>query len=133
MRPVGTCCGARGASVALEVFHTAGCDDDLARARHAVESQSRTLLVLGDAPRLVYRPDEAHYRRSRLPRTGPYREREPGAHEAPGRAVLDRQWFAALVAPNKQLATFDNSGHNPHLDESGRTRPASADGSPPLR
>ena len=43
-----------------------------------------------------------------------------GAHEAPGRAVLARQWFAALVAPSKQLVTFDSSGHNPHLDEPGR-------------
>ena len=50
-----------------------------------------------------------------------------GAHEAPGRAVLARQWFAALVAPSKQLVTFDNSGHNPHLDEPGRFADLMAD------
>ena len=43
-----------------------------------------------------------------------------GAHEAPGRAVLACEWFAALSAPSKQLIEFDNSGHTPHLDEPGR-------------
>jgi pimeloyl-ACP methyl ester carboxylesterase len=43
-----------------------------------------------------------------------------GAHEAPGRAVLAREWFAALSAPGKHLVTFEHSGHNPHLDEPGR-------------
>ena len=43
-----------------------------------------------------------------------------GAHEAPGRADLVREWFAALAAPSKQLAEFESSGHNPHLDEPGR-------------
>ncbi|MGV8966021.1 MAG: alpha/beta fold hydrolase [Cellulomonas sp.] len=43
-----------------------------------------------------------------------------GAHEAPGRAVLAREWFADLVAPSKELVTFESSGHTPHLDEPGR-------------
>jgi len=43
-----------------------------------------------------------------------------GAHEAPGRAVLARQWFASLDAPGKQLVEFESSGHTPHLDEPGR-------------
>ncbi|NMM17164.1 MAG: alpha/beta hydrolase [Cellulomonas sp.] len=43
-----------------------------------------------------------------------------GAHEAPGRADLAREWFAALSAPSKQLVTFESSGHNPHLDEPRR-------------
>jgi pimeloyl-ACP methyl ester carboxylesterase len=43
-----------------------------------------------------------------------------GAHEAPGRAVLARQWFASLTAPGKQLVEFESSGHTPHLDEPGR-------------
>jgi pimeloyl-ACP methyl ester carboxylesterase len=43
-----------------------------------------------------------------------------GAHEAPGRAVLATQWFEQLSAPSKQLVTFEQSGHNPHLHEPGR-------------
>jgi len=43
-----------------------------------------------------------------------------GAHEAPGRAVLARDWFAALSAPSKHIIEFDHSGHTPHLDEPGR-------------
>lgn len=37
-----------------------------------------------------------------------------GAHEAPGRAVLARDWFVALSAPSKHLVEFDRSGHIPH-------------------
>jgi proline iminopeptidase len=36
-----------------------------------------------------------------------------GAHEAPGRAGLAREWFALLEAPSKRLITFDTSGHRP--------------------
>ena len=36
-----------------------------------------------------------------------------GRHEAPGRAVLAEQWFAALDAPAKQLVIGDTSGHRP--------------------
>jgi pimeloyl-ACP methyl ester carboxylesterase len=43
-----------------------------------------------------------------------------GEHEAPGRAVLARQWFEQLSAPSKQLVTFERSGHTPHLHEPGR-------------
>jgi pimeloyl-ACP methyl ester carboxylesterase len=43
-----------------------------------------------------------------------------GAHEAPGRAVLARQWFEQLSAPSKQIVTFESSGHTPHLHEPGR-------------
>ncbi|HSO05250.1 MAG TPA: alpha/beta hydrolase [Candidatus Limnocylindrales bacterium] len=43
-----------------------------------------------------------------------------GAHEAPGRAVLARQWFELLSAPSKHLVTFESSGHTPHLHEPGR-------------
>jgi proline iminopeptidase len=43
-----------------------------------------------------------------------------GAHEAPGRTVLARAWFAMLSAPSKQLIEFGSSGHDPHLDEPGR-------------
>ena len=39
---------------------------------------------------------------------------------APGRAVLAAQWFEQLSAPSKQLVTFENSGHTPHLHEPGR-------------
>lgn len=43
-----------------------------------------------------------------------------GVHEARGRDVLAREWFAQLEAPSKELLTFDHSGHTPHLDEPGR-------------
>ena len=43
-----------------------------------------------------------------------------GAHEAPGRAVLARDWFSALTAPSKHLIEFDHSGHDPQLEEPGR-------------
>ena len=43
-----------------------------------------------------------------------------GVHEAQGRDVLAREWFAQLEAPSKRLLTFDHSGHTPHLDEPGR-------------
>lgn len=43
-----------------------------------------------------------------------------GAYEADGRGVLAREWFAQLDAPEKDLVTFDHSGHTPHLDEPGR-------------
>lgn len=43
-----------------------------------------------------------------------------GAHEAPGRAVLARDWFAALSAPSKHLIELDHSGHDPQLEEPGR-------------
>lgn len=43
-----------------------------------------------------------------------------GVHEAQGRDVLAREWFAQLDAPSKQLITFSHSGHTPHLDEPGR-------------
>ncbi|HEY5249431.1 MAG TPA: alpha/beta hydrolase [Dermatophilaceae bacterium] len=43
-----------------------------------------------------------------------------GAHEAPGRAVLAKEWFAALSAPRKTITEFERSGHTPQLDEPGR-------------
>lgn len=43
-----------------------------------------------------------------------------GAHEAPGRAVLAREWFGGLEAPAGELVVFDRSGHRPHLEEPGR-------------
>jgi pimeloyl-ACP methyl ester carboxylesterase len=43
-----------------------------------------------------------------------------GAHEARGRAVLAREWFDMLVAPHKQLITFEQSGHRPLFEEPGR-------------
>ena len=43
-----------------------------------------------------------------------------GEHEAPGRSVLVVEWFEQLSAPSKQLVTFENSGHTPHLHEPGR-------------
>jgi len=43
-----------------------------------------------------------------------------GAHEAPGRSVLAVEWFEQLSAPSKQLVTFRNSGHTPHLHEPAR-------------
>jgi pimeloyl-ACP methyl ester carboxylesterase len=43
-----------------------------------------------------------------------------GAHEAPGRLVLAVEWFEQLAAPSKQLVTFEQSGHTPHLHEPGR-------------
>jgi proline iminopeptidase len=36
-----------------------------------------------------------------------------GAHEAPGHAVLAREWFASLSAPDKQLIEFDRSATRP--------------------
>ena len=46
-----------------------------------------------------------------------------GEHEAPGRAVLARQWFEQdSSAPSKQLVTFESSGHTPHLHEPGAVR-----------
>ena len=42
------------------------------------------------------------------------------AHEAPGRAVLARQWSTALSAPSKHLIRFKHSGHHPNLDEPAR-------------
>jgi hypothetical protein len=40
-----------------------------------------------------------------------------GAHEARGRAVLAEQWFETLDAPEKELITFDRSGHRPLFEE----------------
>jgi proline iminopeptidase len=40
-----------------------------------------------------------------------------GAHEARGRAVLAKDWFAGLTAPSKQLVTFEHSGHRPVFEE----------------
>ena len=50
-----------------------------------------------------------------------------GAHEAEGRDVLAREWFARLEAPSKERLTFDHSGHTPHLDEPGRSAAALAE------
>ncbi|WP_199424474.1 alpha/beta fold hydrolase [Actinotalea solisilvae] len=43
-----------------------------------------------------------------------------GAHEAPGRDVLAREWAAGLEAPEVTVVTFERGGHTPHLDEPGR-------------
>ena len=49
------------------------------------------------------------------------------AHEAPGRAVLARQWYSALSAPSKHVIGFEHSGHNPNLDEPARFAALMAD------
>ena len=43
-----------------------------------------------------------------------------GAHEARGRAVLAKQWFDRLDAPDKELFTFERSGHRPWVQEPER-------------
>jgi pimeloyl-ACP methyl ester carboxylesterase len=43
-----------------------------------------------------------------------------GAHEARGRAVLAQQWFDQLDAPDKELFTFERSGHRPWIQEPER-------------
>jgi proline iminopeptidase len=40
-----------------------------------------------------------------------------GAHEARGRAVLAKQWFALLEAPSKEMFIFEHSGHRPLFEE----------------
>ena len=40
-----------------------------------------------------------------------------GAHEARGRAVLAQAWFDRLDAPDKELFTFERSGHRPWVQE----------------
>jgi pimeloyl-ACP methyl ester carboxylesterase len=40
-----------------------------------------------------------------------------GAHEARGRAVLAKAWFAMLEAPSKELVVFEHSGHRPSFEE----------------
>jgi len=44
-----------------------------------------------------------------------------GAHEARGRAVLAREWFARLEAPTKEWVELDRSGHRPLFEEPGRS------------
>ncbi len=43
-----------------------------------------------------------------------------GAHEAPGREVLAREWVEGLSAPVTEYVVFEQSGHNPNFDEPGR-------------
>lgn len=43
-----------------------------------------------------------------------------GAHEARGRQVIAREWFALLQAPDKVRVEFPASGHNPFAQEAGR-------------
>jgi len=40
-----------------------------------------------------------------------------GEHEARGRAVLAREWFELLSAPEKELIVFDSSGHRPPFEQ----------------
>lgn len=40
-----------------------------------------------------------------------------GEHEARGRVVLSREWFAALEAPSKQWIELPQSGHRPHFEQ----------------
>ncbi len=50
-----------------------------------------------------------------------------GTHEAEGRTVLAREWFAQLQAPHKQWIELDHSGHTPPYDEPGRFAQVLAD------
>ena len=43
-----------------------------------------------------------------------------GRHEAPGRLGPATQWFNLLDAPDKQLITFDTSGHRPLFEQPDR-------------
>ena len=43
-----------------------------------------------------------------------------GEHEARGRAVLAREWFALLDAPDKRLVEFAGAGHRANFDFPGR-------------
>lgn len=43
-----------------------------------------------------------------------------GAYEAPGRAVLAREWVDGLSAPVTEHVVFEQSGHNPNFHEPGR-------------
>jgi len=43
-----------------------------------------------------------------------------GAHEARGRDVVAREWFALLDAPVKEWVEFDGSGHKPLFEEPER-------------
>ena len=50
-----------------------------------------------------------------------------GSHEARGRAVPARAWFEMLTAPDKQLIVFEQSGHKPSFEETGRFQHLMAD------
>ncbi len=39
-----------------------------------------------------------------------------GEHEARGREVLAREWFATVEAPLKKSVVFDGAGHRSHVD-----------------
>lgn len=50
-----------------------------------------------------------------------------GAHEADGRDVLAREWFAMLEAPAKGLTTVELGGHRAHFDDPVRFAEIMAD------
>jgi proline iminopeptidase len=88
-------------------------------AEYTLTEQARGMAALVDTFALMYpQLQEVDFRRD-VPRLDVPVFVVEGAHEAPGRAVLAREWFALLAAPSKQLVTFESSGHTPHLDEPG--------------
>jgi len=86
-------------------------------AEYTLTEQVRGMAALVDTFALMYPQLQEVDFRSDVPSLGVPVFVVEGAHEAPGRAVLAREWFASLTAPTKQLVTFENSGHTPHLDE----------------
>ena len=89
-------------------------------AEYTLTEQVRSMTALIDTFALMYpQLQDVDFRRD-VPRLGVPVYVVEGGHEAPGRAVLAREWFAALSAPGKELVEFNDSGHTPHLDEPGR-------------
>jgi len=87
---------------------------------YTLTEQIRSAAALIDAFALMYPQLQDIDFRSDVPKLDVPVFIVEGEHEAPGRAVLARQWFEQLSAPSKQLVTFEKSGHTPHLHEPGR-------------
>ena len=87
---------------------------------YTLTEQVRSMAAMMDTFALMYpQLQEVDFRRD-APRLDVPVYLVEAAHEAPGRAVLANQWYTALSAPSKHLVTFENSGHNPNLDEPAR-------------
>ncbi|WP_407343136.1 alpha/beta fold hydrolase [Pengzhenrongella phosphoraccumulans] len=86
-------------------------------AEYTLTEQMRGMAAMVDTFALLYPQLQGTDFRHDVPRLEVPVFLVEGAHEAPGRAVLVREWFATLEAPAKTLVTFASSGHTPQLDE----------------
>lgn len=89
-------------------------------AEYTLTEQVRSAAALIDTFALVYPQLQEIDFRTQVPRLEVPVLVVQGAHEAPGRDVLAREWAASLDAPEVTVVTFDHGGHTPHLDEPGR-------------